>query len=611
MRLLLGCLASALMLGSASAQSLPLGPTQVTSLDWATGTWGGGSVTRVLSGDFNHDLYRDLVLLDDGDLIQAFGPAVFEFFSPLNEGVAIVDACVVPAATTGGFDGIVASDSSGWRTIWIDYSGCTTNPPHGSSCDHVSTTGHSNTTWKNARSLQTLKGSSGTPRVVAICENGDHLLQIKDPFGSFDASVVLTLPAEGLALASVNWDGTGLPEVAVLHKQGVSVYQLDFASSPYYDEVFSNSLTGLTPLQGGCLVGFRQDSSAQERLAVVVRPASGNAQLQVFDNIEDFEDRIDLALLIDDDPHIIASPYALAAGDIDGDQADEIVVAHQDGSLEGPVVYDNLCSGWAANCDTFDESGAWVADLNLTTYSGQVANPVLADFTSDGDVDLAWFQQSQDDLLLAENLTVDRTTQHVNVILTQDAVGWDDQELTSVLSVKFQDPGTTAEFTFEPTHILVEQWYEGSDPLTLDPVGVQAKRIDWPLNSTQWNARKTLFLWPDFVPLSGYLHLTVRAAHFESGVLVAAGPVSIHSVVRGGDDAKAALESHLFPQSGTQVVGFPATKVPLNAYPGTQPKVYDEGPHPGNNASMGGGGGKPPRPPPGGVVDPPVTPIAL
>lgn len=102
MRLLLGCLASALLLGSASAQ-LPFDPDVGTSIDWPPGAWGADDVTRMLAGDFTGDLYRDLVVLEGDDLILSFGPAVFTWRTLLASGVT--DACVVPNAEQAGAAG--------------------------------------------------------------------------------------------------------------------------------------------------------------------------------------------------------------------------------------------------------------------------------------------------------------------------------------------------------------------------------------------------------------------------------------------------------------------------------------------------------------------------
>jgi hypothetical protein len=607
MRLLLGCLASGLLLGSASAQD-PFDSSHVTAIDWNTGTWGDGAVTRVLKGDFNHDFYQDLVLLDGGDLIQAFAPAVFTFRSLLD--VDIVDACVVPAAAPGSFDGIVASDAAGWREVCLNFTGCDHEP----TCDHVDTETHTDTNWVNARSLQTLYAPTLTPRVVALDEAGARLLMITDPFiaspGTPTASVVDTLDSDGLAIAAVNWDGSGLPEVAVLHESGLSIYDVDGGSI----QQINRSVPG-TPLQGGCLVGFRQDQTSPERVAIAYVDNSGNTWLKVYDSSET-EDAVPLKVTISSVQHTIDTPYAIAAGKLGTDLAEEIVVAHRDSDVEGPVIFNNLCGGVSSNCDTFNESASWVPDLDLawTTPAAHVANPVFADLTSDGDDDLVWFQEDESVLLLAENTTLDHTTQYVTVQDTQSLAVYDNAVYPAVpdgctISVKLSPPTTT--LTFAPNRILIEQWWEGSYPLTLDPVGVQAVLRSY-LSGTQWTTVRTnLFLFPWFLNTTGFVHLTIRAVHVhtegEEEVVDAAGPASTYSIALG-DSAKEALDERLLDLTGQRSTQIPPLGFNLSAYTGTEPKDYEDGPYGGNNASEGGGGGKPPRPPPGGNIDPPVTP---
>ncbi len=583
MRLILGCLAFAVLLGSARAQ-LPFDPTIGTTIDWPAGSWGGGTVTRVLTGDFTGDLYRDLVLLDGDELVLAFGPAVFTARSPLGDGV--VDACALPGAAPGGFDGLFASDILGWRRTWIDY---TMQPS-------VRTSAVVNEDWAEAQSLQLLS-TNGPPSVVALDAAGTRVLRLTDPFGSPSSSEILSLGSVvGLALAVVDWNSAGAPELAVLHDEGLDVYDIASPSTPIKSFTLASPST---PLEGGALVAFRQAGRTAGRLAAVIEPAAAPAELWVFDAVE-----VESGPLETGTPAVaVSEPYGLAAGDLDGDESDELVVAHRDPDIDGPVIYSNLCTGAGSSCVTFDGASADVPSLGIpwTDPSGQEAVPVFDDFTSDGDVDLAWFQQDATLLRLAENTTSDHTEQLVHIRTEDSVVLIDEADEVGLYRARFLPPATALSFT--PNTIWIEQWYQYT-PAEMHGVGVQVLA---PAYSTAWSALVPLWLWPVGMPMDGVTHLTIRAALTDTvtGTLLQAGPASVHSIALTVGTASY-LDGFLALQGvnfQTLPVHFRDLTVPVGGvwldFPLSTfvPQVFE-----------GGGGGSPQHPPPTDDDDPPVPP---
>jgi hypothetical protein len=590
MRLFLRCFVSAALLGSASAQ-LPFDPDEGTSIDWPTGAWGAGNVSRMLAGDFTGDLYRDLVLLEGDDLVLSFGPAVFTWRTHL--GTDVDDACVVRNAVQTGFDGLIASDGSGLLRIRIDYS--QSNSIVSSAVPNSSSNG-----WAGAQCLQTLLPASGVPTIVGISADGHSVLRVTNPFGSSPAygSVASFPSTQVLAVAVVNWDNSGAPDVAVLHDAGLKVYSLAPAT------VLE---TYVFAADAGFLVAFKQDGFSKGRLAAVVQPPGVSPELRVFDDDETETDTLGIG------SNVIDGAYALAAGDFDGDGSDEIVVAHQDSRFDGPVVFTNLCTSTSGSpCDTFDISNAEVLDLGVSwTTPTPLAKPVLDDLTSDGDLDVAWFQQGDALLRLAENTTKNHTAQFIGIKYSESEVRYDLLDLQGMkrsLFTTFEvppepDPEDPPLFAFTPTHILIEEWFEGSEPLELDPVGVLSFIRTYPGPTFQGPVTKDMMLWPIDDLTTGLVHLTIRAIRTESGALVAAGPASTYTIAQGSD-AWEYLQTLSFPTSSLTVRSWD-----LPYFSGSLPN-YIDGPFTDQNASEGSGAGKPPRPPPGlDEQEPPKSPI--
>jgi hypothetical protein len=425
------------------------------------------------------------------------------------------------------------------------------------------------------------------------------------------------LSNEILDIAVVNWNGTGAPEVAVLYDEGIKVY--NGSPTPIATIEFDSVDPPIpTPLDGGTLAAFRQDGLAYGRLAAVVEPPSDDPLLCVFDiagypfELYEYDD---LSIVIGTTTSVIDGTYALAAGDLDGNNSDEIVVSHVDSSFDGPVVFTNLCTS-AGNCDTFDASSAEVLDLGVswTTPTPQ-AKPVLDDLTSDGDLDLAWFQQGDTLLRLAENTTEDHTEQFVGIIPGQSEGRHDSfynppLEKARSLFTAFSGPWLLDEnpFAFDPNFILIEEWYEGDYPLELDPVGVEAFSLPYPEQLFQGPVTMDMMLWPIPLLRTGLVHLTIRGVSKDlSGALIAAGPAATYTMANGSA-AKEGLLDRL------DDLGLPMFEIAPRAwnlpdFTGSLP-AYIVGPFDPNNAVEGVGGGQPPRPPPGpDEIDPPKAPI--
>jgi hypothetical protein len=400
------------------------------------------------------------------------------------------------------------------------------------------------------------------------------------------------------AIAVVKWNTDTLPEIAVLYNEGLKVYEY---SAPSWSEEANYSFLS----DGGCLVAFRQQGLTNGRLAAVIDPPDDDPELRVYDSTEDIE-----IVPLSVGSQAIFTPYALAAGDFNGDYlSDEIVVAHADSAFDGPVVYTNMCSVSGPTCDTFDPSHTEVLDLGAswTTPTPQ-AEPVVDDFTSDGDLDLALFQQGDEILRLAENTRKNHTHQLVEIDDRQSVALYDTTKVCKSLHTVFTMPSTTSTWgTYSPTHIVVEEWFEGSVPLMLYPEGAQVFTRAYPGISFQGPVTLDTMLWPTYLMKTGVVHVTIRAVLVLGGQAVAAGPASTCSLAYG-DIAVAALVNRLGAQ-GVATFAIGAQSTNLTEFTGSLP-TYAEGPFTNQNATEGSGGGKPPKPPPGlDVQTPPKSPV--
>ena len=190
------------------------------TIPWPADTW-TGAVTRMVPCDLTGDLYRDVVVLDGTQLVLAFAPGLFTGRSTLGPS-GVSDFCVIPKVTSDGFDCLVVADSVGWRKTWINYP----DPPAEPDGDSVYSAywpATQNSNWTNAKSLQALIPSTGSPSVVALNAAGSKILLLTNPFGNSPQTTSFNL-AGSLALAAVDWDGNGTPEVAVLRTQSLQVY---------------------------------------------------------------------------------------------------------------------------------------------------------------------------------------------------------------------------------------------------------------------------------------------------------------------------------------------------------------------------------------------------
>jgi hypothetical protein len=566
MRFALGLTLVGWMCLPATAQTPPFNAATGQVVDWPD-TW-SGKVTRMVSGDFTGDLYRDLALLDGSQLVLAFGPSTFSVRSPLESGVT--DFCAVPKSA--GVDGLVAVDSSGLRKIWIDY---TLDEDHVQSVQ-ISGTG----AWVDAFSLQSVPGvGNNSQKVVALNETGTKVLLLSSPWLSPSTDEITSLGGVGLALAVLDWDGdeNNSSEIALLHQQGLTIYD------PWtLDEVDTVSLPG-SQLTGGTLVAFKQAGSDADRLAVLLKTSSAN-QLWI---VDDPGDPMTLSA---------ANPYALAAGNVSGNETDEILVAHR--GTAGPLLYE--CTGTGGSC-SLGSSGS--LSIGIADLSEQESLPVLADFTADGDVDIAWFFEEDAVLHLAENLSEDHLAFLIQVQVDESRAHLDVEDSgpdLGALRVKFNQPSETA---FTPNKILVEQWYQDI-PDAVQPLGQQHFLVSYP---EDWSTRHTLFLWPTGVNMDGVLHLTVRPVEQSGNNIVKAGPASVVSVAltEGGCDY---LTGFLDPLPLVDILIIPTQITPPPVPPSGLPSL----PH-GQfipNTPDNAGGGNPAKPPPGDTI-PPKAPKTL
>lgn len=262
------------------------------SIPFSSTAWPGGTVTRMLPGDFLGSHYRDLVVLEDDDLTLSFGPAVFTDRTMLASGVS--DACSLPGAGLDGADALFAANAAGWATIWIDNS---VNPA-------VQLSATADPEWVGAWSIARLEGGSGAPAIAALNAAGTKILLVTDPMGAAVSSQITNLPGLARALCAVDIDGNGVSEIGLLHESGVQLWSPAVPSGPLGGFGFGGGIVS------GSLAAFRQSPGAAERVAVVFERSNGQSDLRVVDLVSSEN----LALAYGQPPIAYGSSYAVAAG---------------------------------------------------------------------------------------------------------------------------------------------------------------------------------------------------------------------------------------------------------------------------------------------------------
>ena len=569
------------------APSPPFDATAGRVMPWGPGSWQGGHVTSVVHGDFTGSLYGDLALLEGEDLVLAFG--VGRFTSRTLLTTSVTGVCTAPDAAPSGSDALVVATGNGFATIWLD----------GENQDPVQVNAVDDPQWADASKLVALEDVGSGLAVAAVDSTDTHVLVLDAPFGNQSTTTLGPLGGACRALTPVDWTGDGRDELAVVHDHGVEIWDRTAPSAPLAAFDLGQGVAG------AAAVALADPGASTERLAVALDRQAGPGELWVFD----LAGQESVVLATGTPAQVIARPYAIAAGDVDGDQRDDLIVAHRDPTLAGPVLYENVCNGPAGPCTTFEPAASHVLDLGVAPPdpSAQRAQPVLADTTGDGDLDLAVFSAAEPVLRIAENLTVDHAQQLVSLDVPACRGLLDPDDETGAVRTSFTPPGALT--PFEPNGVLVEQWYQQIDTDHLHPAGVQAFLFEWPTLPQEWPIEEVLVLYPPWVPIDGVTHLTVRAVRTSGDQVLEAGPANVHSISLS--ESSVEFLDGTFGALGLSIVLFPIRFVDLpqpslSLTPTYQP-LYEGGSFE-ENSFTGAGGGDPPDPPPLLDGDPPRPP---
>ena len=283
----------------------------------------------------------------------------------------------------------------------------------------------------------------------------------------------------------------------MLHEMGVDIYNPASPATPI-DGYNLPSQTSL-PEDVGALVAFHQDGVG-ERLAALIEDGNG-AKLWILD--DSGEQNYALSVL---------DPYALAVGDVDADGSDDLLVAHRDTTADGPSLYINQ----EGSGNPFPTEVELALGVPWTApSSAQKAVPVIDDFTSDGDLDIAWYSEEEANmgekiLRVAENLSIDHTGFFIGLQTVRSHAWLYPEFFSGKLATKFALPGEPP--SFSANWIILEEWYQDATDHPMHWVGVQAFKRAYPTTSAQWNALHEFWLWPTAdVPMNGLTHITIRA----------------------------------------------------------------------------------------------------
>lgn len=354
---------------------------RVADLTWPTATPGTYSTT--VACDFTLDHHRDLLVLRSGEACLLYGPDQYDAVTVLGDGV--LDATVLVGAGLAGADRLALVGTNGVTVAWVD-------------ADH-------------ALQSSLLSGGVGVAVVSADIDQlaGPDLLVLEADHRTVRRWVASASAAAGYvdagwfdlgatadALRVLDFDGDGADEVACLSAQGLVVRELD--GSP--------CATFATSLPGDGLWVFSQ--AGVPALAWLRRTADLVAQELVVARSGGLEAPLALGAL---------EVVALAAGDLDGDGADELVLSHR--SSRQALVLRDRGAGVTGGSFALGAGDAQVVDLDVEAAlpaPENEAQPALADFDNDGDQDVLFPVQARDACVRLVNSRIDRSAQEVRLL---------------------------------------------------------------------------------------------------------------------------------------------------------------------------------------------------
>jgi len=465
---------------------------------------------RMVAGDVVRDLRPDAVILQGTTPVVVSAASVYNTIFPITSASAN-DLTLIPHG--GGGDDILIVNSTGLQRL-----------AHTTSGNFTATTIESSA-WAGA--TRVVAGDGGS-FAVGVSSSGNVLLYDFESSMSMSFAPVATI----LDLVPIRW-GTTEHAVAVLHTSGFTVYAPD--EVPLTTSTTIDTLTNISLAVQAGVLGVVHEGSTVER-CLLVFTSSNQEYMGVAD-----DGGYETPTAISNNGH-----FAVALADVDGDDYDDLLLTRH--ATHRSFLFINQTPNPSAT-KTFTSTQAEAIDLVLnqdpppSTWS---AWPVLADFSNDGDADIAAYVEATNQFVYLENSEIPLSDD--SVAIDKLTYFFDYNNVPSGYLRWDVQPSPNA--TFTPTHVQLrvmrslnavylgevlpgEEGYESPEFLPSSLVTT----FFYPFVS---GAASTDQFVSEMTLSSAYVYYCeLRAVRLESGVVVQAGPseqhmISVSSLVSDG-----------------------------------------------------------------------------
>jgi hypothetical protein len=411
---------------------------------------------RMVMGEVTGDGLPDAVVLNGPKPVVVYGPAIYQSMFEID--LHANDIAILEAAVAAGEDTIVVVNASG-ITLLSGYDAGNYDVQEISLANAPS--------WPGATRVKVGDVTQdGFEDLVGLSASGD-LLILESVRSETPVETVIPMTAQVFDFVVVDWDGAFENHLAVLRTDGIHV--CDLAGTL----IFSIPVTVGPPIDGGSLAIFREHDFAFDRLAVLYE-YTGLHYLLPLDSGPTDPDEVQLDLFTFDF-------FGMAVADADLDGRDDLYLVNRSthlslllvnqGDVPGEPTFEvdplvgnyeivDLCSNGMGpgQCPLEDGSGPPQSDCPCPP-PGWSAQPVMADFTLDGDPDIFLFVEETNAFVYIEGNTERPDGFHPVIesgryILNE----FTDKGLLS-LDIKFPSI-----IPFTPTHAEVIGWRQTDAP---------------------------------------------------------------------------------------------------------------------------------------------------